>query len=223
MAGNRAARQDVAVTHGGLGQLGNGPGALAPAAAAEAKHAGGPGIAGWVWTLKRALVNLRWPGLTGLALLVFAAVFYALGVQPLHGRVAALRAEAKELSSRLGSAGRSAEPPTRRSQLANFYAFFPVTSRVPVLLGQLEHAAKKNDLRLDKGEYRFIAERDFPVARYQVTLPVRGSYPQVRGFVNDVLDDVPSAVLEDLSLKREAIGSPEVEATVRFGLYLGMQ
>jgi hypothetical protein len=54
-----------------------------------------------------------------------------------------------------------------------------------------------------------------------MTLPVRGSYTDVRGFVNDVLDTVPAIALEELVLKRESVDEPELEAQVRFLLYLG--
>ena len=66
-------------------------------------------------------------------------------------------------------------------------------------------------------------ERGFPLARYQVTLPVQGSYGEVRGFVDAVLDAVPAAALEELALKREEIGEPLVEARVRFVLFLGAE
>jgi Tfp pilus assembly protein PilO len=91
------------------------------------------------------------------------------------------------------------------------------------MLGKVQAAARANDLQLEKGEYRLSQERDFALARYQVTLPLRGSYPQVRGFVNDVLDAVPAAALEDLALKREAADDPMLEARVRFTLFLGAQ
>ena len=114
-----------------------------------------------------------------------------------------------------------AERPTRRSQLSNFYAFFPLTDAVPDILGRIQRAAQRNDLTLARGEYKFTEERDFQLARYQITLPVAGAYSQVRGFVNDVLDAVPAAALEELTLKREAIGEDTLEARVRFTLFLG--
>jgi Tfp pilus assembly protein PilO len=76
---------------------------------------------------------------------------------------------------------------------------------------------------LEKGEYRLSRESEFRLSRYQMTLPVRGSYTDIRGFVNDVLDAVPAVALEDLTLKREAADDPELEAKVRFLLYLGVE
>jgi hypothetical protein len=177
------------------------------------------GAAGWA--LKRTLIGLRWPGLLGLALAVCAAAFYLLGVRPLHGRAVALESDASALAAQAGSRGPLAPRPTQRSQLSNFYAFFPAIEALPDLLGKVQRAAHDNGLQLEKGEYRLSEERDFALARYQVTLPLRGTYPQVRGFVNDVLDAVPAAALEDLTRTREAAGDPALEARVRFTLFLG--
>jgi hypothetical protein len=183
--------------------------------------------AGWTsrvgWTLKRTLIGLRWPGLLGLALLIFAGAFHALGVRPLQARAIELESEARALAAKVGTRGPVVERPTQRSQLSNFYAFFPVVEAVPDLLGKMQVAARDNDLQLQKGEYRLTQERDFPLARYQVTFPVRGTYPQVRGFVNEALKLVPAAALDDLTLKREAAGDPQVEARVRFTVFLAVQ
>lgn len=172
------------------------------------------------WTIRRALLRLRWPGLLGTALLVLAAGFAVFGLRPARERLQALDTQRAELAARAGSPQLQREPPTQRGQLADFYAFFPLTQAVPEMLGKIQRAAQRNDLTLAKGEYKLAEERDFRLARYQVTLPVTGAYSQVRGFVNDVLDAVPAAALEELTLEREAIGDDELEARVRFTLYL---
>jgi hypothetical protein len=59
---------------------------------------------------------------------------------------------------------------------------------------------------------------DDRLVRYRMTLPVSGTYPQVRAFVVDVLRDVPAAALDDIQLRRDAAG--RIEARVRFSLFL---
>jgi len=59
------------------------------------------------------------------------------------------------------------------------------------------------------------------LARYQVTLPVKGSYVQIRQFVDQALIDVPVAALDDINFKREAIGATQLEARIKFTLYVG--
>jgi Tfp pilus assembly protein PilO len=175
------------------------------------------------WTLKRGLIRLRWPGYLGAALVAVAVGFALFAVQPARKQLRLLEAQRVDLSARDKGAQARAEPPTQRSQLTNFYAFFPLTEAVPEMLGKVQRAAQRNELTLAKGEYKLSEERDFHVASYQITLPVRGGYAQVRGFVNDVLDAVPAAALEELTLKREAIHDDALEARVRFTLFLGRE
>jgi hypothetical protein len=184
---------------------------------------GGTAMTRLQWTLKRWFIVLRWPGWLGLALLAFAAVFYAAGVQPAKKRLHGLDQEAAELTRKSGGRALAAEPIGGRGQLANFYAFFPAGPSLPDVMAQLERAAMQHDLLLEQGEYRLFREQDFRLARYQITLPVRGSYTDVRGFVNEVLDTVPAVALEELTLKREAVDEPELEAKVRFTLFLGVE
>jgi Tfp pilus assembly protein PilO len=175
------------------------------------------------WSVKRALLRLRWPGFAGVTLLALAAGFALLGIQPARERLRSLDAQSAQLRARAGAERQPAEPPTQRGQLTNFYAFFPLTDAVPDLLGKIHRAAQRNDLVLEKGEYKLAREPDFRLARYQITLPVSGAYSQVRGFVNDVLDAIPTAALEELTLKRESIGDELLEARVRLAVYLGTQ
>ena len=177
----------------------------------------------FAWTVKRGVRKLRWPGLSGLALLVFAAAFYVFGVLPVQARLDSLEAERARLAAQLGGRGPGAGPATQGTQLVNFYSFFPTTRSLPELLRTIQQAAEAKGLHLDKGEYRLSHEGEFPLTRYLVTLPLRGGYGDVRGFVNEVLDTVPAAALEDLTLKREAIGDTQVEARVRFVLFLGVE
>jgi len=173
------------------------------------------------WTIKRTLIRLRWPGLGGLALLLFATGAAGIVIQSGRERVQALDAEVANLVSRLGQRGSLSAAPSGRGQLSNFYAFFPLIENVPELLGRIHRAALHNQLLLKKGEYKLSREADFRLTRYEITLPVSGDYSSVRGFVNEVLQAVPSAALDELTLKRESADQPELEARVRFSVFLG--
>ena len=66
-------------------------------------------------------------------------------------------------------------------------------------------------------------ERDFPLARYQVTLPVAAATRRCAGSSTTCSTRCPSAALEELTLKREAIDDDALEARVRFTLFLGRE
>lgn len=173
-------------------------------------------------TIKRWLLGLRLPGWIGLGLLLLAGALYTGAVRPAKQRLHALEQEAVELTRKSGWRATVAEPVSGLSQLANFYAFLPLTRSVPDVLAQIEQTARAHSLRLEKGEYRLSREAEFRLARYQLNLPVRGRYPDIRGFGNDVLDAVQAVALEDLTLKREVADDPELEGNLRFLLYLGV-
>jgi Tfp pilus assembly protein PilO len=175
------------------------------------------------WSIKRALVKLRWPGVAGLGLIAFTLGLTLFGVEASRQKLMALDREAAALKTQLGKHSAAPTLASSRSQLSNFYAFFPLTENVPELLSRINRSANEHQLMLEKGEYKLAREPDFRLARYQVTLPIRGDYGELRSFVNDVLEAVPSAALEELTLKRESADLPQLEGRVRFVLFLGAQ
>jgi len=178
--------------------------------------------------VRRELSRLTWRGLVGAALLVLALGFAVTTLLPAKQRAAQLKADVSELRARLRSVGEGSGngtngptvAPPRATQLANFYAFFPRVDTLPDWVGRIHTAAARNGLTLDSGDYLLERRKDQRLAQYQVTLPVRGSYAQIRGFVAEVLEKVPPAALEDIVVKRESIGAPALEARIRWVIYL---
>ena len=56
--------------------------------------------------------------------------------------------------------------------------------------------------------------------RYEIVLPVSGSYPQIRDFLRRSLDEVPVLSLDQLSLKRESRNDSAVHAELRMTLHM---
>ncbi len=175
---------------------------------------------GLVARLREAVEQLGRAGVVGVALVAFAAAFYFSAVAPLATESAALRAEADALDRRLQTGGAAASRGTPAEQLATFYAFFPSPQSSPDWLGKINAAARAQGLVLRSGEYKLERGADQKLARYQITLPVVGSYAQIRGFVGRVLAEVPAAALEEITLRRESVSSPTLEARIRLTLYL---
>ena len=57
--------------------------------------------------------------------------------------------------------------------------------------------------------------------RYQFTLPVRGTYPQIRKFVDGALADVPALSLDSIQFERRKIGDATVDAKLKLVVFLG--
>ena len=64
-------------------------------------------------------------------------------------------------------------------------------------------------------------EQGLNLLRYQITLPVKGSYISIRGFLRRVLNDIPSASLDGISLQRQNAGDEILEAQIRLSLFHG--
>lgn len=172
--------------------------------------------------LREEVERLGWPGVVGAGLAALAAALHFSAVAPLDAQLAELRVEADVLQRRYGTGQTLArEKPGAAEQLAAFYAHFPARESSPEWLGRIHAAAEAKGLQLNAGEYKLERRADSRLARYQITLPVQGSYAQIRSFVGEVLQAVPAAVLDDITLKRESVDSPQVEARIRLTLYLG--
>lgn len=160
--------------------------------------------------------------LAGAGIAVAAATGYALVLQPLQRdlagierRLAVARERAKKDPMQAPLKTIEADP------LAAFYAKFPTLPAVPELVANLEMLARKNGVSLDSGEYALADERGAKVQRYEVSLPVRGNYGQIRAFVHEALGATPTAALESVTLRRDVADKPLVEAKLKLTIYLG--
>lgn len=173
-------------------------------------------------TLRRAAARLGWMGVAGAAGLLLALLLWlALGLQAsrerdaLRGQVAALQAQLRTTGA--GMAPRDDSTP---AQLARFYAGFPNVQTASDWLARMQAVARRSQLVLLAGEYRLEQRPGERLQRYAIVLPVRGSYGQIRAFVDGVLADVPSIALDDIEMRRDSAAEAALEARIRFTLYL---
>jgi hypothetical protein len=75
-------------------------------------------------------------------------------------------------------------------------------------------------LTLERGEYRPQQAALGRFIRYQIVLPVNGSYPQVRRFLGESMRDLPGLALDGIHFSREAAGSAQLQAELRFTAFL---
>nr|HQT27226.1 hypothetical protein [Burkholderiales bacterium] len=73
----------------------------------------------------------------------------------------------------------------------------------------------------ERGEYKYIPEKSGRLAMYQISFPLKGDYVAIRKFIVDVLNALPFAALDDASFRRESVGSPVLDAKIRFTIFLG--
>ncbi len=158
-------------------------------------------------------------GLAGLlALAVAALVLLAFG-----GPLVQERTQLQQRLQRLSGSPSAAAPrhdESAAAQLARFHAAFPPAGSTAESLGRVQAAARRAGIVLHTGEYRLEQRPGERLQRYAAVLPVRGSYAQIRAFVDGLLVDLPHAAVDDIELRREETASAELEARLRVTLYL---
>ncbi len=161
--------------------------------------------------------RLGWPGLLGLALI-------ALAWPLMHWGVDAKRQETQQLRSRLAvqQAAPAPKDPQRDAaeRLAQLQQRLSTASQALSTIEHLHQAAALRGLILASGEYRMTGQGRALAQRYQITLPVLGPYPQLRGWLADVMNAQPALALEELSFSRPNAADANVQARVRWTLYL---
>jgi Tfp pilus assembly protein PilO len=166
--------------------------------------------------------SLGWQGILGLGLLVLACGFYFSTFGAEQSRLDDLKQQiAKARAQRAAPADATAGPTTPADKLAAFYAFFPQSANLPDLMQKVFAAAKAQGLQLEHGEYRTITDNAAGLTQFQLTLPVHGTYPQIRKFVDAAMAEVPTLSLDSIQFDRQKVGDAAVDANVRLAVYLG--
>lgn len=89
------------------------------------------------------------------------------------------------------------------------------------LLGDARHAeqqlqslfvmARGLEIGLPQGQYKMVCEDSGLLCSYRAQLPVKGSYAQVRAFIEECLQVLPSLSLDEVGFKRETVSDEELE------------
>lgn len=176
-----------------------------------------------LWQILRWIKSIGMSGMSGVTLLLLAIGLYLGAVMPQQERFVKLTQDVADEQARQKSAPLKPVVDTRSTEarLRLFYDFFPSQEKAPALLKTIYRAARDEAISLADGEYKYNNGKAGGIKMYQIDLPVRGSYIQIRKFIVKVLNAIPSVALDEVNFKRELVGSGELEARLRFIIYLG--
>jgi len=142
-----------------------------------------------------------------------AVALWPMAVQPAQARLERARTQLAAAHAGAAKVGHKAAPAP--------YGRLWREERFPDVLAQALAAAAECGLRLDEGAYRVTRESAGPLARYQILLPVRGDYVQLRRYLTGLSGSLPGLALERIQFERTRLGDPSLEA--RLGLILFME
>lgn len=166
-------------------------------------------------TLRASLRRLGAPGVVGLGVMLACLPFYLSSVRPAERELQARRIAAEQAHVRSNIQTVSAP---RSADLGRFYQAFPAMDRLPDELERLYALARAARLDPSQGEYR-LEQRGAGLASYRITLPLRGSYPDIREFLSETLKQMPYAAVDALRFERKKVGDAQLEAQVRVTLF----
>jgi len=176
----------------------------------------------WQDWLAWAAARLGWPGLTGLALLAVSLAACLLVVAPMETEALGLAQEAQTLAQRQARSQAAVQAQNAHSAaLQDWRTQLPGSHVAYERLTRLFQAAESAGLALDEGSYRTQVETRAGLTRLLVTLPVAGTYPDLRRFLAQALNQDAALALEGLRFTRDTPETPNLEAELRFAFYLG--
>jgi hypothetical protein len=168
-----------------------------------------------------AIYRRGWLPLVMIATLAAAAAFQFVWLKPLIN-------ERNMLQDRLASAAkpRSApkpavsEPP--EAPLNQVLAVLASPEDMNSEIASLFKVAEREGLRFERSSYQYEPTTGLPWTRVSISIPVSGSYPAVRSFVEAILREHPNMSLDQLSIQREASDKPQADVLLTFSAWFSM-
>jgi hypothetical protein len=168
-----------------------------------------------LWRMRQWSRRLGLAGLLGLALLALALALFFMQVRPLQH---AMQQQEQQLDRLRLAAQTAAAVPVATTP--DPLAMLPPDSSAAATLGELEQLARAHGFELVRGQYSIAAVNQARLARWQMVLPVEADYPALHAFVAAALERLPNLVLDEVKLKRDRIENVDLQAELRFSLFV---
>ena len=164
-----------------------------------------------------ALKAWGWPGAASLALLAVAGgaagyEAYCRGLQ----RQASVQVRQLEVRLRALAKAPVVAPASTR---AGWLASLPVSEARQRRLADLLEAAIREGLNATHTEYQLGVDQAAGLERLRITMPIQGSYAQIRQFVGTALAHDPALSLDSLRLSRSSPQGSQIEAELVWSVH----
>jgi hypothetical protein len=168
--------------------------------------------------MKTRLLRLRHElgglGLASLVLLAAVGAFHFAVLKPLEARNDALKSlVARQLPRAEKDQGTTAD------KVGAVYHFLDKNEQPTDWLATLYGIGSATGVQLKSANYR-TQKTAGRIVRYEMVLPIAGSYPQIRDFLKRSLAEIPVMSVDQLTLKRETRNDGAVQAELRLTLHM---
>jgi hypothetical protein len=173
-----------------------------------------------LWRLRRALDYASPALLVAAGLIASEIVFYFGVIGPQSIKKMELREDALRRRQPIGEMTHLVPTQTLTDDMAAFYKTLPSTARAAKMLRRLHEIASDEGVFVEQGEYHPISDPDTRVVRYQITLPIRGAYPEIQHFLGRAVHEIPGLAINGVGFQRQRIGEAELDAQIKLTLFL---
>lgn len=169
-----------------------------------------------------ALQQLSWQGQAGLALLVLALVIALVWLIPALKNQQQLSVQLLQPMAQVPLT----QAPLEKQQTANnsvtqkFYAILPAKQQTDALSANILALADNLGLVFERAEFSSKSSENSAIIHHQIKLPMKGTYLQIRQFLNTLLNEQPTLALTEIELHRDDVFSDMIEANLVLTLYL---
>lgn len=173
-----------------------------------------------VWRGSRLVNTFSWSVIVAVLMALTCGLFFFHAVFSSQEKIDMLQSEITAVQTSFHTEPILPQQAALTHQLAQLYLRFPERKAVSEPMSHLYNAAAEQNINLDQGEYAFSVEPGGKLARYDIVLPVRGGYVQIRKFIAQALNELPTLSLDSIAFGRQKIDDVAIDAQLKMTLYL---
>lgn len=170
--------------------------------------------------IQRMHLELGTAGAAAIAILAVVVLFLVFLLRPLEARnqeiEGRLAASSRQHASTDAALVRTATP---AAKLAAFYRFLATDRKAVEWLDLLYAAGEAAGVQLQSADYR-MQKTGTRIERYEIRIPLRGNYAQMRAFLDRALLEIPVLSLDEVKFKRARASDAQIEAELNLSLHL---
>lgn len=162
--------------------------------------------------MKRILERIGVAGVAAIGLLAAALFFSNFMVKPLEQKNLSLT----EAATRQG---RKADSAQSGEKVAAVYAYLRKAEDTTDWLAKLHGIGTATGVQMRTATYR-TQPTEGRIVRYEIVLPVAGSYGQIRDFLKRAALEIPVMSIDQVTLKKEERKGGALQAEMRLTLHM---
>jgi Tfp pilus assembly protein PilO len=169
--------------------------------------------------LKQIKEELGWQGMSGIALLLLAGVFFTFSLNPLEQQNAKMRSQLEAAHPKSSNGAGAFGAGDQQQETEAFFDSLPEENDVTDTLAKIYAIASRTGVELKQVGYR-LDDKDSPRVEYGMSFPMTGDYARIRAFLSGVLTNNPAVSLDQVNFQRERISDTTLKADVRMTIFL---